>query len=289
MIVPGALCFGTRRVKERLFLFKPVAEVTALIWYAFAFAVLQHGVTPHALVAMSNHLHWLVTDVRGNVPAFKRDFHRIVALGIKRLFGVDSTVFADEDSRHARVVGERGAVEKALYTVLNPVRAGLVDHASQWPGALWLPGMRSVTVKRPAAFFDRPGWPEEITIHFTAPTAWRGTEDAWHDELSRMVTDEEAKARRERTEQGRTVLGAKRARQRHHLSQPATEEPRRPALKPLIAAGGDSEAMAEAVLEHVNFQRAYRAALIAWRNDKTTRFPVGSYWMVLHHGAQLAA
>ena len=32
-------------------------------------------------------------------------------------------------------------------------------------------------------------------------------------------------------------------------------------------------------------RRAYRDALERWKQDKSTSFPVGTYWMVVHHGA----
>jgi hypothetical protein len=287
-VEPGMLAFGTRRCVEGLFSLKPIAAVNAIIWYAFAVAVITHGVTPHALVAMSNHLHWLVTDVRGNLPDFKRDFHRMVAAAIKKLWGLEGTVFSDTNCRHVEVLGLRGAIKQALYCVLNPVRAHLVEHAMQWPGALWRPGMREVTVKKPDVWFTGAQWPEEITIRFEPPAAWTGGEDGWHERLGQLLADEEATLARERLRTGTPVLGAQRVRQQHHRSRPRTKLPANQ-LDPAIATGGDHELEKQAKAALKAWRRAYREALERWKADKATCFPRGSYWVVVHHGAAVAA
>jgi len=287
-ILKKATGFVTRRARDRRFLFRPIAEVTAILWYAFAFAVTVHGILPHAFTGMSNHLHDEVTDPFGRICEFKRDFHRLVAQNIKRLFGWEGTVFEDRDSNHAGVLGERSAVEKALYCVLNPVRAGLVATAKEWPGAIWLPGMRSYTAKKPACWHKSPCWPDEITIQFVPPPAWTGSDDEWHETLARMTEDAEIEMRKERIREGRGVLGAQRVKDQSHKKRPKTKD-RRGKLNPMIATGGDGPLMKQAIKALRMWRRAYREALERWRVDKTTEFPEGSYWVVVHHGAAVVS
>lgn len=287
-ILRGANGFVTRRAVGRAFLFKPTPEVTDILWYAFAHSVNKHGVEPHAFVGMSTHLHHDESDPFGVLPKLKQDFHRLVAQHIQRLWGWEGPVFERGDTRHAEVIGERGAVEKALYCVLNPVRAGLVATAKEWPGAMWLPGMRSYTAKKPACWFEGEHWPEEITVNFVAPGAWSGTEEEWHAEIARLVEEEERALRRERIREGRAVLGPQIVMQQRHTARPARSE-RRGKLNPVLATGGDGALMKVAKAALRTWRTAYREALDRWRQDKTTRFPEGSYWVVVHHGAAIAS
>jgi hypothetical protein len=287
-ILKKATGFVTRRARDRRFLFRPIAEVTAILWYAFAYAVIKHGMLPHAFIGMSNHLHDYLSDPNGKMCEFKADFHRLVAQNIKRLLGWEGTVFEDRDCKHAAVLGERGAIEKALYCVLNPVRAGLVATAKEWPGAIWLPGMRSYTAKKPTCWFTSAHWPDEITIHFVPPPAWTGSEDAWHETLARLTAEGEDELRKERIREGRGVLGAQRVKDQSHKKRPKTKD-RRGKLNPMIATGGDGPLMKQAIKALRLWRRAYREALERWRVDKTTEFPEGSYWVVVHHGAAVVS
>ncbi|MCG8556857.1 MAG: hypothetical protein MJD61_16470 [Proteobacteria bacterium] len=48
--------------------------------YIASVASEQHGVEVHSFTLLSTHEHLVVTDVRGAMRDFLRDFHRYVAL-----------------------------------------------------------------------------------------------------------------------------------------------------------------------------------------------------------------
>jgi hypothetical protein len=164
------------------------------------------------------------------------DLHREIARAVNRRFDRKGSVFEDEEATLVEVVGERGAVAQTLYTVVNPVRAGLVSRAEMWPGMRWVPGMRELTAKRPPEGYEAEMWPDEVTIRFTAPPAWTGTDDQWHEEIARIVAAEEASLRTERIRNGRAVLGATLVMRQDPFGSPRTKPPEGDG-KPVLATG----------------------------------------------------
>src|SRR5689334_15515821 len=134
-IAAGATYMLTRRVLRRHLLFRPDAAITQLLIYALAVSTRRFGVHVHALCAMSTHLHLVVTDVRGVLPRFLQFFHRIVALGTKVLRGWEGPVWDHEATSVVRLLTRVAVVEKIAYTLANPIAAGLVRRAHEWPGA----------------------------------------------------------------------------------------------------------------------------------------------------------
>jgi putative transposase len=133
-IVPGATYLITRRTLRRHLLFRPDAVITQLLVYALAVSTSRFGVQMHALCAMSTHLHLVVTDVQGVLPRFLQYFHRLVALGTKVLRKWEGPVWDHEATSVVRLLTRGAVVEKIAYVLANPVAAGLVRHASEWPG-----------------------------------------------------------------------------------------------------------------------------------------------------------
>lgn len=283
-IMGGSTYFVTRRVKGRMYLLTPHPGMARTFWYLLGVMVAKHGVSVHAIVMMGNHLHYVVTAPEQVISEFMADLHREIARAVNRRFDRKGSVFEDEDASLIEVVGERGAVAQTLYTVVNPVKAGLVSRADMWPGMRWVPGMRELTAKRPSEGYDAPMWPDEVTIRFTAPPAWTGTEDQWHEEMARMVGEEEDALRKERIRTRRAVVGATLVMQQDPFGSPKTKPPESD-IKPVLATGGDGPLLARLLAELKTWRRAYREALERWKTDKSTVFPIGTYWMVVHHGA----
>jgi putative transposase len=287
-VVAGTTYKITRRTVERQFFLRPSPEVNAIILYALASAVLRHGMQLHAWVAMANHPHVQATDVRGVLPAFLHDFHREVALALKALHGIAECVWAKCSTSAVELHGERAQADAALYAMLNPVVAGLVEHAADWPGAIWLPGQRELVVRRPDVWFseDRP---EELRVPIVPPPAWTGTEDQWHEHLAERLAEREATLRKERIRERRAVLGRQRVLQNKVTDRPWTTESVRPARNPVLAAAGEPGLMAILVTQLRAWRRAYIEARDRWRTDKTAVFPPGTWWKVVHDGAAMAA
>src|SRR3954467_9867026 len=162
-IVPGATYLVTRRTLRRHLLFRPDAAITQLLIYALAVSTRRFGLQVHALCAMSTHLHLVVTDVQGVLPRFLQFFHRIVALGTKVLRKWEGPVWDHEATSVVRLLTHAAVVEKIAYVLVNPVAAGLVRHAREWPGAkvhVGEIGCGVLHAVRPSAYLDpeNPQW-----------------------------------------------------------------------------------------------------------------------------------
>jgi len=173
-IVPGATYLITRRTLRRHLLFRPDAAITQLLVYALAVSTSRFGLQVHALCAMSTHLHLVVTDVQGVLPRFLQFFHRIVALGTKVLRKWEGPVWDHEATSVVRLLTQGAVVEKIAYVLANPVAAGLVRHASEWPGAKMSAGeigRGELRANRPSAYLDpsNPQWPEQATLPIALP------------------------------------------------------------------------------------------------------------------------
>ena len=276
--------FVTRRVTGRMYLLTPHPKMAATFWYLLGVLAEKHDVALHAIVMLSNHLHYVITAPEQVISDFMADLHREIARAVNKRFDRSGAMFEDDDPSRVETVGERGAVDKVLYTVMNPVKAGLVSRAELWPGMRWLPGMRELTAKRPVSGYDAEMWPDEVTMYFTPPPAWAGTEDQWHEEIARLVAAEEDALRKERIRTGRAVLGAQLVMQQDPFESPKTKPPKSD-INPMLATGGDGPLMKRLIAELKAWRRAYRDALERWKQDKSISFPVGTYWMVVHHGA----
>ncbi|MCC6558212.1 MAG: transposase, partial [Polyangiaceae bacterium] len=165
-ILPGATYLVTRRTLRRYLLFRPDAAITRFLIYALAVSTRRFGLQVHAFCAMSTHLHLVVTDVEGMLPRFLQFFHRIVALGTKVLRKWEGPVWDHEATSVVRLLTRAAVIEKIAYVLANPVAAGLVRHAREWPGAKVDAreiGHGALRANRPSAYLDpsNPQWPEE--------------------------------------------------------------------------------------------------------------------------------
>jgi REP element-mobilizing transposase RayT len=287
-ILPGATYLLTRRVLRRHLLLRPDAAITNLLVYALAVSARRYGIQVHALCAMSTHLHLVVTDEHGVLPRFLQFFHRIVALGTKVLRAWEGPVWDHEATSAVRLTTREAVVQKIAYTLANPVAAGLVRHASEWPGAKVLAselGLGLLRAARPEAYFDasNPDWPEEATLEVSLPPAIGTAEaDDFRREVAAELAREEAKAHAEMPRAA--VLGADRAVRVSPYERATSFEALR-ALNPTFAVGhGNGDAWRRAAAAVRSFRATYRAALERWcAGVRSVLFPAGTWWMrVLH-------
>ncbi len=287
-VEPGVVLFITRRTQRRTFLFRPDPTMNAIFLYALAVTSRKFGIEVHAAMLMSTHEHLVVTDRQGNFPDFIRELHRLVALGTKVHRKWEGAVWDHLKTNVLRLVTPQAVLEKLAYTVVNPVRAGLVRRSTEWPGvslSVDSAGREVLRVRRPDAYLDpeNPQWPREVELEFALPEALidaHGQEDA----LSRLRAEialQEDEAHEETRAQGRLVLGVKRVLGMSPFHVATSFEPLR-SLEPHLAAGrGQTRVRIAAIAALVAFRRAYRKARRAWaRGLHKTVFPQGTWAMV---------
>ncbi|WP_437609714.1 transposase [Sorangium sp. So ce834] len=294
-IAAGATYLITRRVLRRHLLFRPDAAITQLLVYILAVSTRRFGIEVHALCAMSTHLHLVVTDTMGVLPRFLQFFHRIVALGTKVLRTWEGPVWDHEATSVVRLLTRAAVVEKIAYVLANPVAAGLVRHAHEWPGAkvdVNDLGCSVLRAMRPAAYLDpkNPQWPEEVTLALALPPAIeQDGGDGFRCEVAAELERQEAQAREAVEQRGQHVLGAEGASRVSPFERATSFEPLRD-CSPTFAVGreqGDAWRIAAAAVR--TFRASYRAALERWRSGvRNAVFPAGTWWMRAFHGATVA-
>jgi putative transposase len=157
LVVPGDTLMITRRTLRRHHLFRPDSAIRQLYLYALALCARRFGILVHAVTLMSTHEHLIVTDPGGRYPEFLRRLHRLVSLGTKVLRKWEGPTWDHEQTSVVRLLTERAVIEKLAYVMANPVQAGLVQHARDWPGIIVLPqqlGRRTWRTERPNAYFN---------------------------------------------------------------------------------------------------------------------------------------
>jgi putative transposase len=293
IIQPGSTYVITRRTSRRHHLFSPDAAIRALFVFVLSFCVARFGILVHAVVLMSTHEHIVLTDPRGVLPDFLRELHRLIALGTKVLRAWEGAVWDAGKTSVVQLKTPEAIIEKIAYCMANPVAAGLVRTASEWPGLTTAPselGRAVLEAERPKFFFDADNgqWPERVEVHLTMPPALEGT--MTRDELEHRVSEElkrqETEARQAVAESGRSFLGADRCKKSSPYRRSHSFEPLRD-RNPTFAVGrGNREALLAAAEEVRAFRRAYREALRQWREGvRSVAFPPGTWLMRRLHDA----
>jgi putative transposase len=277
-------------------LFRPDAQITQLIVYSLGVSARRYGIQVHAFCAMSTHIHIVVTDVRGVLPRFLQFFHRLVALGTKILRTWEGPVWDHEQTSVVHLMTRDAVVQKIAYTLANPVAAGLVQRAHEWPGAKVLLnelGRGVLRARRPTIYFDptNPWWPEETALPIVLPPCiHKDDADAFRREVAAEVAAEEVRAHAEMKRRGVSLRGIKHAVKVSPHKRATSFEPLRK-RNPTFAVGrGNEGAWRRAAAAVRAFRTAYRDALERWCHGmRTALFPEGTWWMRVLHAVKIAA
>ena len=276
----------TRRCSERRYFLRPDPKITRIFEYLLGVACERYGILLHGYVCMSNHYHLVVTDAAGVLPDFLQYFNSLLARAVNCARGRWET-FWGGDSYNAVDLLEAGDVlDKLVYTLANPVSAGLVGRASAWEGASSLSlhfGGRRV-VERPSVFFsDR--MPEHAVLELRVPpTLGEMSGRQLHDELVRRIALVEA----ERRLHGRKPLGMRRVLAEDWGASPTTEAPRRE-LNPRFA-GRCRETRVVALVAFKRWVDAYRSVRGRFlAGERDVEWPVGTYEMCRRLGCPVAS
>ena len=283
----------TRRTLRRHHLFRPDPAIRQLYLYTLAVCARQCGVLVHAVTLMSTHEHLVVTDPEGQLPDFLHRLHRLVALGTKKLRKWEGSTWDHQRPSVVRLLTDQAIIEKLAYVMANPVKAGLVRRARDWPGITVLPnelGRRTWRIERPDFFFDPKNskWPETVELSITIPPSLEQSylPDQIRKAVSQELQNQEKLAAEDVRMRGLRVLGSQRVRRLSPYRRTISPEPL-VGKNPTFAVGrGQIKMFLQAAVELRGFRRAYRQALAAWRSGlRDVLFPQGTWNMCRMHGA----
>ncbi len=161
--IAGQVAMLTRRCSERRYFLRPDDYINQVMKFEVGKAANKHGQQLYAAMTMSNHLHVGVGDTTGDRSKFMQDSMSGVARSRNRDLSRKGH-FWESGSYNDTVLLDRDAIErKLLYIWLNPVRAGLVERAEDWPGFKILPKDwgKTMRVEKPERFYGRRT-PDEV-------------------------------------------------------------------------------------------------------------------------------
>jgi REP element-mobilizing transposase RayT len=276
----------TRRCSQRQFLLAPSQYVSQVFLYCLAVAANRTGVLVHAFTVMSNHYHLVVTDPDGVLPKFCEWLNEFVAKALNARYGRWENFWAPEPGSYVRLVNAEDVLAKTVYTLANPVAAGLVSRGRAWPGLrMFSPGRRMIA--RPDGFFRASGPTPDVATLTVVPPPIGLSSDAAYQRICEAVESHEAGLRAQFQQQGRRFLGVAAVRNQDITTMPTTAEPRRE-LSPTIACRNKWHRV-EILSRCKDFLRRYRNALKAWSTAiGSAVFPPGTYQMVQRYAVPVA-
>ncbi len=285
-ILPGTTYMVGRRCTERRFYLRPSTWLNTVALFLLAVFAHMCGMEVHGFTFMSNHYHLMITDTSGRLPEFMRRFNRHLALATKFYHRIGGTVFDPSVSYHAMpLLTPEAVLDKLSYMTLNPVTAGLVARPEQWDGLSTTPEQLGTVLAeglQVPSFFKKVTWPIPARLVLTMPPALR---DWDRDEV--VSTLERLIETRRRQVRG-PFQGMERVRQTPVTSCPTTEPSPTPQRIPTFSTK-HRELYLKAQVALRGFRRAYRTALLLFRDGHfSTPFPEGTWWMVHYGGAVVA-
>ena len=278
--IAGQVALLTRRCSERRYFLRPDAYINEVAAFEVGKAATNHGQEIYGAMAMSNHVHFAVGDTTGE----RSKFMQSSMSGIARARNCDlerSGHFWEPGSYGDTVLLDRDAIErKLLYIWLNPVQAGLVARAEDWPGFMILPRHwgQTIRIEKPGKFYGRAN-PDVVEF---IPQPPPGYEDmsleevkAHFQELLQIAEEEIAELRRE---YGESCRGADAVKKVKPTDSPDTPQPFR-RMNPRFATK-NAELMASAIAGYRAFCDRYQTLRQRWvAGRKNVTFPCGTVWL----------
>ncbi len=279
-LVPGATYLLTRRCVQRRYGLVPRGPTPRVMAFCLTHAATRHGIKVHAAMCLSNHWHAVVTDPDGRISEFARDVHSLTARALNSSCGNWEAFWSSQGLSLVRLVSADDVWDKLVYTLTNPVEAGLVSHSSLWPGFRTKPiehGRAPLLLKRPRTPFFRSGKLEmEVALHLFVPPQLNHLKPAtFARQLEERVSDREEEIRERFARTGRTFIGARAVIRQRRDGRPKTTESRR-TCDPSIACR-DTTLRLAILAELRNFRMRYAEARARWLSgEKPVVFPCGT-------------
>ncbi len=290
-VLPGTTYLVTRRCFQQQFLLRPCETTNNVFSYLLAVASRRFGVLVHACCVLSNHFHLVVTDPDARLPAFEQYLDSLVARALNAATGRWESFWAPSSYSAVALCSPDDVVEKAAYTLANPVAAGLVPRGREWPG-LWSDpeqiGRGPTRIPRPSTFFRAGGaMPEAADLELTVPPGFESAVQ-FRERLTAALALLEERAAFELASNGQAFLGKTRVLAQSSATRSAPGEARRQ-LRPRVA-GRDKWKRIEALSRLRGFLTSYRGALQALHDGvQDVIFPSGTYWLRVAFGVRCAA
>ena len=280
-----------RRCLRREFRLRPDRLVVQIFLYTLAHAANKYGILLHDFVALSNHDHLVLTDPHTKRPAFLQLFHSLVARAVNAAFGEWDALWSAQPYSAPRLLEPDDILRKLVYTLANPVAAGLVRYCKDWSGPTSWNMEYGVPIKipRPPVFFSKD-MPDELELVIHRPAGLRP--ELTDRELRALVREQAHEKEREligkMAEAGRAFMGMRRVLKQARHDTPSSRDERR-GIRPTIA-GRSKWARIQALQQNARFLEEHEIARLAFAaGDRNVVFPHGTYLMRVRFGCACAS
>jgi len=133
---PGRTYLVTTRCHEARFFLKPDPDLNQAVLEWLTRAQKHYPAQRiYAVCAMSNHLHLIVHDADGALAAWAAYFLGNLARAVNRIRGRSGSFYERRYSAEP-ILDDGALIDRLVYVVTNPVKAGLCKTADSWPGVL---------------------------------------------------------------------------------------------------------------------------------------------------------
>jgi len=292
-ILPGKTYLITRRCSQRQFLLRPSDTINQICSFCLFYAAQKYHIQVHAFCFMSDHYHLVVTDPEGMLPKFQHWLNAYIAKCINQFLDREENLWTPGSYSAVRIETEEitasyDILEKMVYTLTNPVSAGLVRYSFQWPGLWSAPssiGKGILKTRRSKKFFHPDGSiPKTASITLVPPPTYSDMPEEAFSKLLREKIEEKEKIIHKRFEaEGRTFMGAKKVKAQSCYDRAVSREAKRE-LNPRIACK-DKKKRIQVLEDLKQFFSAYRKA---WKRYcegvRDVIFPAGTYKMRVVYG-----
>jgi REP-associated tyrosine transposase len=289
----------TRRTLERRFFLNPDPQTTRTLLFALGLYATKHGIKVHAFVFMSNHVHLVVTDMRGNLPDFTRDLYSTVARVMNKRMGRREIFWASGTGGATVLIGNRTIIEKTAYVITNPVAAGVVPTHTRWRlnqshskislistlGAI--KRRKSKRLPRPKNYFKSQGSAVADYGILTLEPPPTLDEELFHRELEYCVKHREKELQEQRKNNNKPFLGMKNALKPNPQYIPDKKE-KNSKINPLLACSDPIRLIGEKkILKQFRYtHKECRNKVLAGK--RAVVFPEGTYAMRRLYSVKIA-
>ncbi len=283
----GAVVEVTTRTVQERFLLRPDRQLNDIVIGLLARAQKKYPVEIHAFVAMSNHIHLLLSVATARrLSRFMRHFNGNLSKEVGRMRGWSGQLWG---RRYSSIVvsDEPEAQESRLrYLLEQGTKEGLVDSPRRWPGATALPALLG-EAELTGTWVDRTGlcrasrgrkavdaarFRHKVTLILTPLPCWKTVLPADRCRRIRAMVEEIEAATADRHRKSRTQPLGKRA----VLKADPTDRPRESARSPRPAFHTASvEAWLHLDEDYRSFADLYHEAAGRLARGKRPSFPPG--------------
>lgn len=298
--LPGGIHSITRRCSQRQFFLRPSPLVNRILLYCLARTAEKFDVQVHAFCFMSSHMHLVVSDPSVQLPDFMHDLVLDSAKAMNAELGRRENLWVPNSYDPVTLVDDEAVLAAIVYTLMNPVAAGLVRRGHQWPGLRSTPrdlAGRHIVARKAGRYFSGGSKACDLAeFDLVPPPLHRRRSDAQIVEAVRGKVEElEEMCQKKMASENRKFQGRKRVLTTSPMTVATTPEPLGK-LNPRVAAGNRQRRIA-AIKKLRVFLREYYEALEQYLGYLATDierareviFPAGTYLMRVRHSVQCQA